>query len=72
MRNRNQIFNKLLITLYYNNAEVKMKYYLILFLGLTTLIGCGGSGKIVVEEMSRDNSFNSNDFLNGKISIYSP
>lgn len=49
-----------------------MKYCFLLFLGLFVFSGCGGSGKVTVDEFLHDKNFNSNDFLNSKISIYSP
>ena len=49
-----------------------MKYYYFLFLGLIVFFGCAGSGNVIVDELLHDKNFNSNNFLNGKISIYSP
>jgi hypothetical protein len=36
------------------------------------LYGCGGSGKITFDEYLHNPTFDSNDFFNSKISIYSP
>ena len=49
-----------------------MKYLFVSFLLVIFFHGCGGSGKITVDEILHNPSFNSDEFLHSKISIYSP
>ncbi|MBK7629879.1 MAG: hypothetical protein IPJ23_04110 [Ignavibacteriales bacterium] len=49
-----------------------MKFYRIITLTILFLYGCGGSGKVIIDELLHNSTFNSNDFLISKVSVYSP
>ena len=49
-----------------------MKYFFIVVFTAFYIYSCGGSGKVTVDELLHNPSFDSNHFFNSKISIYSP
>jgi len=49
-----------------------MKYFIFVVFLLSLFSACGPSGNLTVNELLHDKSFNSTEFFNSKISIYSP